>query len=172
MPDAVIDGARIDSDVAQPGTTTDIFSNRCIITGVADTVFLNFEFALLNPDGSVIKTLCLEDVQVESDIVTGLSYDPTRRQPLQCDPILLDEAELATITYQIPERDASAVFFGYKVWLDQNGEPDYPAIDADESPNNAVSFTVSYPVDAEPDPVSLGAVAVTGAVGWASTELL
>jgi hypothetical protein len=173
MPNAIISEFEAPVSSAPAGETVTVFKNRCFIEGVGQIVFMNYEVALLQPDGSVIETLCQEQVEQTPGDYSGLSYGPAKREPLRCDPEPLGPDEVSSFDYELPDKDVDTLRFGFRVWLSQNGEPTFPAFGSPSTPENVSLWTISYPVEDGPVSVeALGAVAGGGIVGFSVVEFL
>lgn len=173
MPNAIISALETPVSSAPAGETVTVFKNRCFIEGVGSIVFMNYEVALLQPDGSVIETLCQEQVEQSPGDYSGLSYGPAKREPLRCDPEPLEPDGLSSFDYDLPDKDVDTLRFGFRVWLSQNGEPSFPAFASPSTPDNVALWTISYPVDDRQLNVeTIGAMTAGGLGGFALIELL
>lgn len=181
MPNAEIQQLNIEPSKVKIGENQVLFTNRVGIQTDSPQKFyiLNYDASILDNNGGVIKTMCRESVRSAGNVETGLVHDPTKRTPLRCDPDGIQPDDTSPFEYLITKKDLGGVVptelpFGFKVWLEQNGEPGYPTPGQGIGGENVQTWVVDVDGDIQggaqqpfSELVRIGLSALSGLAGYA-----
>jgi hypothetical protein len=183
MPTAEIQQLNIEPSKVKIGENQVLFTNRVgIADGSSDEFYnLKYDASILDNRGGVIKTMCREDVKSQGNVETGLVHDPTKRAPLRCDPDGIQPDATSPFEYLITDKDLGGTIptelpFGFKVWLEQNGEPSYPTPGQGMGGQNVQTWVIDVDYDGrgrqQPHSELLGIAvsALSGVAGYVATD--